>query len=219
VRYFICPLTRYDPQKKANIDPIYERLISLGYTNITKHPIPSIKPIIRPNTLPEQPLLPTMTPIPDTTLLLIADPKDTTTTLLTYHHLTHEIYTYSPMTNTLTLSTPATNLSLRRRYVGVQKARDAGTIGIIVGTLGKEGYLTLISQLRSLILQKGKKPYLLSLGKINPAKVANFSECEVFCIIACPESTIVDSRVWSPLIKLMRNTLNLLLHRMNCIWV
>lgn len=46
-----------------------------------------------------------------------------------------------------------------------------------------------------MILQRGKKPYLLALGKLNPAKVANFSECDCFVIIACPESTVVDSRV------------------------
>jgi diphthamide biosynthesis protein 2 len=151
--------------------------------------------MIYPRTLPHKDLLPTTPSLPNTTLLLIADPKDCTTTLLTYHHHTKEIHTYSPQTNSLTLSTPSTNLSLRRRYVAVQKARDAGTIGITVGTLGKEGYLTLISHLRTLILHKGKKPYLLALGKLNPAKVANFAECDVFCIIACPESTIVESRV------------------------
>jgi diphthamide biosynthesis protein 2 len=99
------------------------------------------------------------------------------------------------LTSSLSLSSPSTNLTLRRRYVAVQKARDAGTVGIIMGTLGKGGYLSLISMLRRMTLESGKKPYLLALGKLNPAKVANFSECDVFCIVACPESTVVDSRV------------------------
>jgi len=64
-----------------------------------------------------------------------------------------------------------------------------------MGTLGKGGYLSLISMLRRMTLESGKKPYLLALGKLNPAKVANFAECDVFCIVACPESTVVDSRV------------------------
>jgi diphthamide biosynthesis protein 2 len=144
-----------------------------------------------------------MKALPNTTLLLIADPKDATTTLFTYHHLTQQIYTYSPQSSTLELSTPSTNISLRRRYVSVQKARDAGTIGIIIGTLGKEGYLSLISHLRKMVLQRGKKPYLLSLGKLNPSKVANFSECDVFCIIACPQTTIIDSKVINPIIKII----------------
>ena len=136
-----------------------------------------------------------MTALPETTLLLISEPDKSITTLLTYQYLTDACYTYSPKSSKLILSSPTTNLALRRRYVSVQKARDAGTVGIIVGTLGKGGYLTLISLLRKMILDKGKKPYLLALGKLNPAKVANFAECDVFCIIACPESTVVDSRV------------------------
>ena len=184
------------PHTQSNLEPIYTALLSSGYKNVTKHPIPPTDRIIPPQTTPEQTLLPETEPPPNKpTLLLISSPHDATTTLLTYHHLTTAIYTYSPTTTTLSLSTPATNLALRRRYVAVQKARDAGTVGIIVGTLGKGGYLNLITKLREMVLAGGKKPYLLALGKLNPAKVANFAECDVFCIIACPESTVVDSRV------------------------
>lgn len=158
-----------------------------------------------------------MTPLSDTTLLLIADPQHSTTTLLTYHHICPEIHTFSPTTSTLVLSTPQTNLALRRRYVAVQKARDAGTIGIIIGTLGKGGYLSLITLLRTMLLEQGKKPYLLALGKLNPAKVANFSECDAFCLIACPESTIVDNRVHLFYQVNHRIILNRLLHLMSYI--
>jgi len=181
-----------------SLDPIYERLRSEGYSQIERHPIPNTTNIVQPNTLAEQPLLPESDPLPETTLLLVAEPQDSTTTLLTYHHQTSQIYTFSPSTSILVLSSPSTNLALRRRYVAVQKARDAGAVGLVIGTLGKSGYLTLISLLRKLCLERRKKPYLLALGKLNPAKVANFSECDVFCMIACPESTVVDSSVLSP---------------------
>jgi diphthamide biosynthesis protein 2 len=186
-----------DTSYAQSLDPIFDRLVSRGYKNITKHLIPDTKHIITPQSTTTTNLLPPMTPIPDT-LLLISDPQNSTTTLLTYHHICPEIYTFSPSSCSLASSSPSTNLALRRRYVAVQKARDAGAIGIIVGTLGKGGYLNLITLLRKMILDRGKKPYLLALGKINPAKVANFSECDVFCLIACPESTVVDSRVCLP---------------------
>ena len=177
--------------------PISDRLTSLGYTNIIQHPIPDATGIIHPCTETMASLLPPQDFLPNTILILVSDPQNSTTTLLTYHRLCPQIYTFSPSTP-LTLSSPATNVALRRRYVAVQKARDAGTVGIIVGTLGKGGYLSLITMLRKMTLERGKKPYLLALGKLNPAKVANFSECEVFCIIACPESTVIESRVRSP---------------------
>ena len=184
-----------------NKEQIYTALLSTGYKTVTKNPIPATNHIIypQPHPLDQHSLLPPTDPPPHKpTLLLISAPHDATTTLLTYHHLTTHIYTFSPPTNDLSLATPATNISLRRRYVAVQKARDAGAVGIIVGTLGKGGYLALIGKLREMVLSRGKKPYLLALGKLNPAKVANFAECDVFCMIACPESTVVDSRV-SPL--------------------
>lgn len=42
--------------------------------------------------------------------------------------------------------------------------------------------------------QKGKKPYLLSVGKPNPAKLGNFLEIDAFCIVSCPENALLDSR-------------------------
>jgi diphthamide biosynthesis protein 2 len=45
-----------------------------------------------------------------------------------------------------------------------------------------------------LILSKGKKPYLLAVGKPNVAKLGNFLEIDVFCLVACPENSLLDSR-------------------------
>ena len=111
MRYSIRSFTRYTYLfiHSLMLDPIFNHLISIGYTNITKHPIPSTNTIITPQTptTTTENLLPTMTPLPETTLLLIAEPTDSTTTLLTYHHLTKQIYTFSPSTSTLTLSSPS----------------------------------------------------------------------------------------------------------------
>jgi len=191
-----------DTSYAHSLTPIYERLSSLGYANLTTHPVRyNHDSIIYPHqSLSSDTVPPLATPtFPEaTTLLLIAENSDSLSTLVTYHTLTPQIYLFVPSTSTLTLSSPATNLLLRRRYVAVLKTRDASTIGILVSTLGKQGYLPLISKLRNMILSRGKKPYLLSLGKINPAKLANFAEVDSFVLIACPESSIVDSKVSLP---------------------
>ena len=99
----------------------------------------------------------------------------------------------------------------------MEKAKDCDVIGILVGTLGVgssllllllvslttdfsfEGnvaaYLPLISHLRKLIASKNKKSYTVAVGKLNPAKLANFIEVECFVLVACPENTMVDSKV------------------------
>jgi diphthamide biosynthesis enzyme Dph1/Dph2-like protein len=82
-----------------------------------------------------------------------------------------------------------------RRYAVVQKSRDADVFGILVGTLGVASYLPLISHIRKLLLQARKKSYTISVGKLNPAKLANFSEIECFVLVACPENSLIDSKV------------------------
>lgn len=50
------------------------------------------------------------------------------------------------------------------------------TPGIVVGTLGVSRYLRVVASVRSLIERAGKKAYTLVVGKLNPAKLANFAE-------------------------------------------
>jgi len=65
---------------------------------------------------------------------------------------------------------------LKRRRFLIEKLRDAKSVGIVVATLGIEKYLTAISTMKRILKQKKKKSYILSIGKINPAKLANFLE-------------------------------------------
>jgi len=81
-----------------------------------------------------------------------------------------------------------------RRYATVQKARDADVFGILVGTLGIASYLPLISRLRALLIRGQKKSYTISVGKLNPAKLANFVEIECFVLVACPENSLLDNK-------------------------
>ncbi|KAJ3323976.1 Diphthamide biosynthesis protein 2 [Boothiomyces sp. JEL0866] len=86
------------------------------------------------------------------------------------------------------------NSVLQRRFVQMEKARDANVIGIVVGTLGVASYLNVVNTLKELIIASGKKPYILAVGKPNPAKLGNFPEIECFVLIACPENSILDSK-------------------------
>ena len=40
-----------------------------------------------------------------------------------------------------------------------------------------------------------KKSYTISVGKLNPAKLANFMEIECFVLVACPENSVIDAKV------------------------
>jgi len=59
----------------------------------------------------------------------------------------------------------------------------------------------LINSLKELIKATHKKSYVLAMGKLNPAKLANFSEIDVFVLVACPETTLIESKeFWKPII-------------------
>ncbi|CAK5278747.1 unnamed protein product [Mycena citricolor] len=104
------------------------------------------------------------------------------------------VYSYDPINNTARLESSITNRLLMRRYAIVQKARDCDVFGILVGTLGVASYLPLIKHLRGLISRANKKSYTLCVGKLNPAKLANFIEVECFVLVACPENSLIDNK-------------------------
>lgn len=56
-------------------------------------------------------------------------------------------------------------------------------------------YLPLIAYLRQVLANAHKKAYTISVGKLNPAKLANFAEIECFVLVACPENSLVDAKV------------------------
>ncbi|KAJ6510615.1 putative diphthamide synthesis protein-domain-containing protein [Mycena sanguinolenta] len=109
-------------------------------------------------------------------------------------HSTCSVYSYDPVTKSARLESSRTNRLLMRRYATVQKARDADVFGILVGTLGVASYLPLIKHLRTLLARAHKKSYTISVGKLNPSKLANFAEIECFVLVACPENSLVESR-------------------------
>ncbi|TFK35796.1 putative diphthamide synthesis protein-domain-containing protein [Crucibulum laeve] len=109
-------------------------------------------------------------------------------------HASSSIYSYDPSSSSARLESSRTNRLLMRRYAVVQKARDADVVGILVGTLGVASYLPLITHLRRLLAKYRKKSYTISVGKLNPAKLANFMEIECFVLVACHENSLIEAK-------------------------
>lgn len=65
---------------------------------------------------------------------------------------------------------------LKRRYFLTEKIKDSATIGIVISTLAVKNYLKIIERLKTLIKVHEKKYYIISVGKPNVAKLANFPE-------------------------------------------
>ncbi|KAI0271164.1 putative diphthamide synthesis protein-domain-containing protein [Russula aff. rugulosa BPL654] len=130
----------------------------------------------------------------DVTPILYVGASTRALTNLLLTHPTTPVHGYDPTTRQATLQSAKTNKLLMRRYAVVQKARDADVFGILVGTLGVASYLPLISYLRQVLTNAHKKAYTISVGKLNPAKLANFAEIECFVLVACPENSPIDAK-------------------------
>jgi diphthamide biosynthesis protein 2 len=66
--------------------------------------------------------------------------------------------------------------------------------GLVVGNVGLASSKALLDQLRKQLKLASKKSYTLSVGRLNPAKLANFAEIECFVLVGCAEGGVVDSK-------------------------
>ncbi|GAB7349436.1 hypothetical protein MBLNU459_g8544t1 [Dothideomycetes sp. NU459] len=90
---------------------------------------------------------------------------------------------------------------LRRRYALVTKLSTVAIFGILINTLSVKNYMSALSHVQDLIARSGKKAYTFVVGKVNAAKVANFSEVDGWVVIGCWESSLIESRdFWKPII-------------------
>ncbi|KAI7867432.1 diphthamide biosynthesis protein 2 [Spinellus fusiger] len=137
--------------------------------------------------------LPEGVPVESCLIFFIGHESLTLTNILMIHNKC-QVYTYDPKTKEARKETVQVNRMLMKRYVVVQKAKDANTIGIVVGTLGVASYMNIIEHLKKLISASGRKSYLFVMGKLNVAKMANFMEVDCYVLVACPENSLIDSK-------------------------
>ncbi|XP_006634793.2 2-(3-amino-3-carboxypropyl)histidine synthase subunit 2 isoform X1 [Lepisosteus oculatus] len=100
---------------------------------------------------------------------------------------------FNPETGVGRSETVKVNKSLMKRYYLIERAKDARVVGILVGTLGVAGYLSIIDHLKETIKKAGKKSYMFAMGKLNVPKLANFLEIDVYVLVACSENSLLDS--------------------------
>ncbi|KAA1470859.1 diphthamide biosynthesis protein [Dentipellis sp. KUC8613] len=196
---------RHDVAYTHQADTIVARLrdalaadgVSVSYTLIPNRldPTSPTPPNEKPTTTADSnsDTFTSLTTTDDHPILYVGPPSLHLTNLLMTHSST-PVYRYDPAARSAEPDSACTNRMLMRRYAVVQQARDADVFGILVGTLGVASYLPLITHLRTLLAKAHKKSYTISVGKLNPAKLANFMEIECFVLVACPENSLIDAK-------------------------
>lgn len=136
-------------------------------------------------------------------LFHIADPPQSLLLALSSRFASlHILAIPSPSNVSIENPTIQTEGILRRRFAKVLSLASAGVIGILVNTLSVSNFLPSIDLLRAKIDKAEKKSYTIVVGKLNPAKLANFAEIEGWVVVGCWESGLIedDASYWRPVV-------------------
>jgi diphthamide biosynthesis protein 2 len=184
-----------------HIPALYTRLQDDGYTHIHATEIVHNSSSPLPNRTVPREASATDQGLRNYALFHISDPP--TSLLLTLSSRVASIHIYP----TIPSSTPPSALlarttqTLSRRYALLTSLSTTPIFGILINTLSVKNYMHILSHVQKQITAAGKKYYTFVVGKVNAAKVANFSEVGGWVVIGCWESSLIESsEFWRPMI-------------------
>jgi diphthamide biosynthesis protein 2 len=185
-----------------HVPTVYTRLVEEGYTNIfateiVHEPSSSIPNRTVPKSVQDAP-----ESLADWQLFHISDPPTALMMTLASRVAAIHIYPTNDLSNENVKPLPASTAAvLRRRYGTLASLTTVPIWGILINTLSVKNYLHIVEHVKERIAEAGKKSYMFVVGKLNAAKVANFSEIGGWVVIGCWESSLVDSSdFWKPVI-------------------
>ena len=78
----------------------------------------------------------------------------------------------------------------KKRAESIWKFREAGYIGIIVGTLGRQGSVHILEQLKKICAERGKRFSVFLMSDVCQEAISKYPEVEAWVEIACPRLAI-----------------------------
>jgi diphthamide biosynthesis protein 2 len=180
---------------------LHTRLREAGYIHVYATSIVHDPASLLPNrTIPSE-ASDSPNALSDYALFHISDPP--TSLLLTLSSRVASIHIYPTDTSSPVAASAdrTTAMSLRRRYALLTSLSTTPIFGILINTLSVKNYMHILSHVQRQITAAGKKYYTFVVGKVNAAKVANFSEIGGWVVIGCWESSLIESKeFWRPMI-------------------
>lgn len=185
-----------------HVPEVHSRLLQEGYSNLFATALVHDPSSVIPNrTIPDS-VKENPASLVDWQLFHISEPP--TALLLTLASRVAAIHIYPtdrPADGNVKPLPASTAALLRRRYAISTRLSTVPIFGILVNTLSVKNYLHIVDHVKEKIAAAGKKSYMFVVGKLNAAKVANFSEIGGWVVIGCWESSLVDSKdFWKPVI-------------------
>ena len=98
---------------------------------------------------------------------------------------------YDPYSKTMTEESYLHEKMKSIRYDAIEKARNARTFGILLGTLGRQGNPAIVSKVQQVLKNHNKKYFILLVSEITPAKLALFANVvDAWIQVACPRLSV-----------------------------
>ncbi|KAG5473555.1 hypothetical protein LSCM4_03624 [Leishmania orientalis] len=97
---------------------------------------------------------------------------------------------YDPYKKTLSRETYATAEMRTLRREAVEKAKEAQSFAIVMGTLGRQGHPRVVDRIIALAQRQGKRVTLLLMSEIFPHKMAMLEDVDCYIQVACPRLSI-----------------------------
>ncbi|KAL4885892.1 hypothetical protein BJY04DRAFT_205166 [Aspergillus karnatakaensis] len=185
-----------------HVTEVYARLTEEGYTDLFATELVHDPSSVIPNRTVPVSVKEAPESLVDWQLFHISEPPTALLLTLASRVAAIHIYPTDGPTGVDVKPLPAsTSAVLRRRYAILTRLSTVPIFGILVNTLSVKNYLHIVEHVRDKIAEAGKKSYMFVVGKLNAAKVANFSEIGGWVVIGCWESSLVDSKdFWKPVI-------------------
>ncbi|XP_076365983.1 diphthamide biosynthesis 1 [Tachypleus tridentatus] len=101
-----------------------------------------------------------------------------------------QAYRYNPYDKTFTQELYDFDAMTKIRKDAIQKATRAGTFGLILGTLGRQGSPKVLQNLQEKLKQSTKESVIILLSEIFPDKLKLFEGIEAWVQVACPRLSI-----------------------------
>lgn len=101
---------------------------------------------------------------------------------------------WDPEDNNITSIPADASQAVRRRHFFVEKAKSAQVVGVAVESVADAETRNTVKRVESMARNANKTVYVFVMSRVAPAKLANFPEVDVFVLVACPYTCLVDSK-------------------------
>jgi 2-(3-amino-3-carboxypropyl)histidine synthase len=124
-------------------------------------------------------------------VLYVADGRFHLESLMIHNPQLPLFYQYDPYKKVLSKEAYDFDAMKRLRGAAIQKARsDCRSVGLIMGTLGRQGNPRLVEHLKRMIEASGRSVTVFLMSEIFPTKLERILDVDCFVQVACPRLSI-----------------------------